>query len=137
MSLPLLLLAAGLMRQSDSKAPDEDKAKPAAQEQKPPEEDDAAKPTVYGFNPLNATKDVRTGDFYMKKGNYKAAVARYLEATKWNSQMAEAYRKLGEAEEKFDEPKQARDAYQKFLELDPNSREAGEVRKHLQKLAAS
>jgi tetratricopeptide (TPR) repeat protein len=139
MSLPLLLLTIALLQQSDSPGATQKASgtPPAAPEQKPPEEDDSVKPKVYTFNPLNATKDIRTGDFYMKKGNYKAAVARYLEATKWNGQSAEAYRKLGEAEEKFDEPKEAREAYQKFLDLDPDSKEAAGVRKRLQKLPAS
>lgn len=142
MSLPLLLLAAALLQQSDSpaasaKSSGTPPSQAAAPEQKPPEEDDSVKPQVYTFNPLNAAKDIRTGDFYMRKGNYKAAVARYLEATKWNEQSAEAYRKLGEAEEKFDEPKQAREAYRKFLDLDPDSKEAAVVRKRLQKLPAS
>jgi tetratricopeptide (TPR) repeat protein len=137
MSLPLLLLATALLAQSDTAGAPAKSSTPPAQEQKPPEEDDSAKPIEYTFNPLNATKDIRTGDFYMKKGNYKAAVARYLEATKWNPQLGEAYRKLGEAEEKFDEPKEARDAYQKFLDIDPDSKDAAAVRKRLQKLGAS
>jgi len=102
-----------------------------------PEEDESLRPKDYAFNPLQATREVQTGDFYMKKGKYKAAVARYTEATRWNPQMAEAFRKLGEAEEKQDDPKEAREAYQKSLELDPDSKAAGEVKKRLQKLAAS
>ncbi len=139
MSLPLLVLAVGLMQQGGASPAANPPAKPpqAPTEDAPPEEDDALKPKDYAFNPLQATREVRTGDFYMKKGKYKAAVARYLEATRWNNQMADAYRKLGEAEEKQDEPKLAREAYQHFLELSPDSRQAAEVRKHLQKIPAN
>jgi tetratricopeptide (TPR) repeat protein len=137
MSPALLLLALGMAQQSD--APTAQKpAKPAASaEDQLPEEDEGARPKVYAFNPLQATHEVATGDFYMKKKNFKAATARYLEATRWNPQMAEAFRKLGEAEEKQDDTKQARVAYQKSLELDPDSKSAAEVKKRLQKLGAS
>lgn len=109
----------------------------ATQDGNPPEEDEQLKPKDYSFNPIQAAREVQTGDYYMKKGKYKAAAARYEEATKWNDQLAEAYRKLGEAEEKQDEPKLAREAYQHFLERDPESKQAGEVKKRLQKLPAS
>ncbi len=141
MSLPLLWLAAGLMQSGDAPARPTLKREPAAaapvQEQVPPEEDESLVPKEYAFNPIQANKEVRTGDFYMKRGKYKAAVARYLEATRWNNQMAEAYRKVGEAEEKQDEPKLAREAYQHFLEISPGAKEAADVRKRLEKLPAS
>ena len=140
MSFSLLLLAVGLAQQSGTppKLKRPDGTPPAStNEQVPAEEDEQLKPKEYAFNPIQAAKEVRTGDYYMKRGKYKAAVARYQEATRWNDQMAEAYRKLGEAEEKQDEPKLAREAYQHFLERDPDSKQAAEVRKRLQKLPAS
>ncbi len=113
-------------------------AQTVPQEQAPPEEDDSLKPKDYAFNPMQAKKEVSIGDFYMKvKKNYKGAAARYQEATRWNNQMAEAFLKLGEAEEKLDEPKLARDAYQHFLELSPTGKDSAEVKKRLQKLPAS
>ena len=63
-------------------------------ESEPPEEDDAAKPTEYAFNPLQAEHELKVGEFYMKKGSYAAAVARFTEATKWNPTLAEAYLEL-------------------------------------------
>ena len=40
----------------------------------PPEEDESlATPKVYSFNPLQAKKEISTGDFYMKRGNFKGA----------------------------------------------------------------
>ena len=138
MSLPLLLLAVGLMQNGDAPTPPKLKNAPATptatQDQSPPEEDESLVPKEYAFNPVQAAKEIRTGDFYLKKGKYKAAVARYLEATRWNNQSAEAFRKLGEAEEKQDEPKLAKDAFQQALNLGPDAKEAAEIKKHLQKL---
>ena len=103
-------------------------------EAEPPEEDDTAKPTEYAFNPLQATHELQVGEFYLKKGSYEAAVKRFTEATKWNPTFADAYLKLGEAEEKFKDFKAAKEAYAKYLELAPDAKKAAEVKKKLQKL---
>jgi len=107
--------------------------KPPAKEQAPPEEDETAIPAkkIYAFNPLQAEKEVKTGEFYLKKGNYMAAANRFEEATKWNPKMAEAYFLLGEADEKLKDRKAAHDAWSKFLELAPEDRRAEEVKKKL------
>src|SRR5215467_4900221 len=73
-------------------------AKPQQQEQEPPEEDESLKPKEYSFNPLEAERDLNVGNYYFKKGNYKAAVNRFREATRWNPNFAEAYLRLGESE---------------------------------------
>jgi tetratricopeptide (TPR) repeat protein len=137
MSPLLLLLALGLAQQGATPPAQKPDGAAKSAEDQLPEEDESLRPKVYAFNPLQATKEVQTGDFYMKKGKYKAAVARYTEATRWNPQMAEAFRKLGEADEKEDDTKGAREAYQKALEIDPSSKAAGEVKKRLQKLGVS
>ena len=59
-------------------------SKQETQEQEPPEEDVTAKPKVYAFNPLQATKEVQIGNYYFKKGSWNAAAMRFREATKWN-----------------------------------------------------
>lgn len=104
------------------------------QEQAPPEEDEAEKPTEYSFNPLQADKDVRIGNYYFHKGNYRAAAQRYREATKWNGSLAEAYLRLGEAEEKQRDWNAAREAYEKFVELAADDKRAPEIRKKMEKL---
>jgi tetratricopeptide (TPR) repeat protein len=103
-------------------------------EAEPPEEDDSAKPTEYAFNPLQAEKELKVGEFYLKKGTYGAAVARFTEATKWNPTLAEAYLKLGEAEEKYKNLKAAKEAYTKYLELAPDAKNAPEIKKKLLKM---
>ena len=104
----------------------------APKEQNPPEEDETLQPKKeYAFNPLQAEKEVKIGDFYFKKGSFKAAANRFLEATKWNPGFAEAYFRLGEAEEKLRDRKAAHQAWAKFLEVAPDDKRAPEVKKKL------
>jgi tetratricopeptide (TPR) repeat protein len=100
----------------------------------PPEEDKSDAPKVFSFNPVQSKREVTAGDFYFKKGNYIAAVSRYDEATKWNDGNAEAWLRLGEAQEKRSNAKAAREAYQKFLELAPDDKSAPEIKRRLAKL---
>jgi tetratricopeptide (TPR) repeat protein len=109
--------------------------KPAAQEQAPPEEDEAQKPKEYSFNPLQAEKEMRIGNFYFRKKSYKAAAQRFREATRWNTNLAEAYFRLGEAEEKQKDWKPAREAYEKFLEVAADDKRSPEIRKKVAKLS--
>lgn len=97
--------------------------------EEPPEEDESLKPKEYSFNPLEAQKDLRTGDFYFKKGNFKAAAKRFEEATKYDPGFADAYLRLGETREKLHDKKGARTAYEKYLELKPDSKLAGVIKK--------
>ncbi len=103
--------------------------------QLPPEEDKAANaPKEYKFNPLQSKKEMLPGEYYFKKGDYRAAAGRFREATKWNDGNAEAWLRLGDAEEKLKEVKEARAAYTKYLELAPDAKNAAEIRKKIEKL---
>jgi tetratricopeptide (TPR) repeat protein len=104
-------------------------AEPVAQE--PPEEDKSVIRREYSFNPIQAAKEVKTGDFYMKKRSWQAAVIRFQEATKWNPGLGEAWLKLGEAREKLKDAKGAHEAYAKYLEVAPEAKNAAEIRKKL------
>jgi len=105
-------------------------APPVAQE--PPEEDATlVEAKEYTFNPLQAEKEVKTGNFYAKKGNHKAAAFRFREATKWNPGMAEAWLRLGESLEKRKDAKGAKEAYAKYLELAPDAKNVAAIRKKL------
>lgn len=100
----------------------------------PPEEDESiATPTQYVFNPLQAKKEIDTGNFYAKKGNYKAAAMRYREATLWDDSNPEAFFKLAEAYEKLDDFDRAREAYASFLKLTADKGKADDVRKRMAK----
>ncbi|HYW43648.1 MAG TPA: tetratricopeptide repeat protein [Bryobacteraceae bacterium] len=144
--IPLLLVASTIPLRSQQQPPPPDKpagelqrqrgAKPAAKgkEEVPPEEDKALTTDDYSFNPLQAQKEVQTGNFYFKKGSYRAAEGRFREATKWNDGYAEAWLRLGEAEEKLKDPKAAKEAYARYLEMAPDAKNAAEIRAKLQKL---
>ena len=117
-------------------APQKKDTKPTAPvlEQEPPEEDVSLVPKEYSFNPLQASKDLRIGNYYFKKGNYRAAAHRFEEATKWDGTNAEAYLRLGEAKEKQRDRKAAAEAYAKYLEIAPDAKDAPEVKKRLEKV---
>ncbi len=123
----LLRLPAGAGEQSKPAAP----PAPPPEEQEPPEEDAELKPKVYSFNPLQAKKELQVGDEYWKKHSYKAAAMRYREATRWNPNLSEAWLRLGEAEEKRRNAKDAKAAYAKYLDLQPEAKDAAEIRKRI------
>lgn len=102
----------------------------------PEEEDVTAKERVYEFNPIQAENELKIGRFYMRRGSWKAAAGRFEEATKWNPGFAEAYFLLGQAREKLKDAAGARAAYEKFLELAPDSKQAAQARRRLEKLPA-
>jgi tetratricopeptide (TPR) repeat protein len=106
---------------------------PTTQEQAPPEEDESLKPKEYSFNPLQAAKELRVGNYYLKKGSYRAAALRFQEATKWDNTLAEAFLRLGEAREKLHDRKAAAEAYAKYLEIAPDAKDAPDVKKKLAK----
>lgn len=85
----------------------------------------------YAFNPLQAEKELRVGDYYTKKGSHKAAAGRYLEAVKWNPTLVEGWRKLAQARERMNDQKSASEAWKKYLELAPDAKDAKQIRKKL------
>jgi tetratricopeptide (TPR) repeat protein len=131
----LALVATASLCAQEEKGSEKSKAaqqsKPEQQEQQPPEEDESLKPKEYAFNPLEAQHDVDIGNYYFKRGNYKAAVSRFREATMWNPGFAEAYLRLGDSEEKLKDRDAANKAYAKYLELSPDGKEAEAVKKKL------
>jgi len=103
-------------------------------EEVPKEEDENLGTKEYSFNPLQAEKEVRVGEYYFKKGSYRAAALRFREATKWNQGYGEAWLRLGETAEKQKDTKTAKEAYAKYLEVAPDAKDAAEIRKKLEKM---
>ncbi len=100
----------------------------------PPEEDESlSSAKVYSFNPLQAKKEISTGDFYMKRGNFKGAAGRYREATQWDDGNADGFFKLGEASEKLKDYEAAREAFQKFAGMIGDKKKASEATKRIAK----
>jgi len=113
---------------------DRSKPAPGAKEEVPPEEDTALATTEYSFNPLQSVKDINVGNLYYKNHKYRAAEMRYTSATKWNDSNAEAWLKLGEVAERLKDTDKAKEAYQKYLELAADAKNAPEIRKKMEKL---
>ena len=135
----LILAAAALsvgFAQQPPKPKDPPPAKPDVKQQdpaevEPPEEDESLKPKEYSFNPLEAQKDLRTGEYYFKKGNFKAAAKRFEEATLYDPNFADAFLRLGDTREKMHDKKGAKAAYQKYIELKPDSKLASSIKKKI------
>ncbi len=100
-------------------------------EDNPPEEDESVAPRKYVLNPLEAKRNIDVGNFYFKKGEYLGALDRYRDATRYNPKSAEAFLRVGEAEEKLHKADKAKAAFEKVIELAPDSKFAAEAKKKL------
>lgn len=102
------------------------------------EDEDFARPKqTYAFNPVQATKELKVGNYYFKKGSYAAAASRYLEATRWDDNFADAYWRLAITHERLKNPREAIDAYTRYLALDPTGKKAREARRQLERMEQS
>ncbi len=108
---------------------------PSADEELPPEDDDGSvRPKTYPFDPLECERNIKVGNFYMHRGrarDYRRALDRYEDATKYDPTSPEAFFKLGEAEEKLKDKDAARTAFQRVVRLAPDSKFAQEAKKKL------
>jgi tetratricopeptide (TPR) repeat protein len=129
--LPLLLGCLYATAQTKPPAPP-----PAQVEQEPPEEDESLKPEEYTLNPVQSSREIVAGDFYFKKGNYRAARNRFLRATRWDPGSSTAMLRLAETQEKMKDFAAARESYKKYLDLMPDPKGAEAARKKLEKLPA-
>ena len=134
--LALLVASVALLPAQDRGQLKKDRSQPATsgQPEVPPEEDTSLAVKEYAFNPLQAENELKIGNFYFKTGKYRSAAMRFREATKWNEGLSDAWLRLGETEEKLKDPKAAKEAYNKYLALAADAKNAAEIRKKLQKL---
>ena len=98
------------------------------------EDEEFLAPTDYVFNPIQAKYELKVGNHYAKKGSHRAAVGRYIEATRWNPSFADAYLKLAQSREKLKQPAQAVEAYKTFLGLEDSGARATQARKRIAEL---
>lgn len=89
----------------------------------------------FEFNPLKAEKNLEVGQYYLKKGNYDAAIDRLKDALKYKSNFAAPHRLLGEAYEKKDRYEDAVKHFKRYLEILPSADDAKKVQKRIEKLA--
>lgn len=97
----------------------------------PPPAPDPPKPA---FDPLRANKSLEVGSFYMKRGNYDAAIDRFTDATQFEPGLARSYSLLGEAYEHKGDVDNALAAYRKYLRLLSNAPDREKIQKHIEKL---
>jgi tetratricopeptide (TPR) repeat protein len=86
------------------------------------------------FDPLHAEKSIEVGTFYMKKGNYDAAIDRFVDATHFQPKLAMPWKLLGEAYEKKHDNGSAIESYKKYLEIFPGAEDAAKVKKRISML---
>src|ERR1700686_767262 len=97
----------------------------------PPEPPTPTAPAEPVFDPLHAQKRIEIGNFYLKKGNYDAAIDRFMDATRFQPKLAVSWKLLGEAFEKKHDNSDAIESYKKYLELFPNAVDAAKVKKRI------
>jgi tetratricopeptide (TPR) repeat protein len=103
----------------------------SSDEENPPEEDESVASEKFVLNPLESERNIRVGNYYWHRGKYRAAAQRYERATKFNPSSAEAFFKLGEAEQKLKNKDAARVAFGRVVTLAPDSKLASEAKKKL------
>jgi tetratricopeptide (TPR) repeat protein len=86
------------------------------------------------WNPMKASKDIQVGDFYYKRGNYKAALDRYKEALYYKENDAVATYRLAVCQEKLGDKDEARKNFEQYLKILPEGPYAKEARASLGKL---
>ncbi|PYU59038.1 MAG: hypothetical protein DMG56_19415 [Acidobacteria bacterium] len=91
-------------------------------------------PDQPAWDPLRAEKDLEVGQYYMKKGDWDAAIDRFQDATVAKPGYAIPFRYLAEAQEKKGLRKQAIKSYQRYLDLYPHAEDGDKVRKKIEKL---
>jgi tetratricopeptide (TPR) repeat protein len=128
---PALMLAA-------QDGPQEAPPKPAQQKEKAtkPATDKATEnaPDQPKWDPLRAEKDLEVGQYYMKRGDYDAAIDRFNDAIEAKPGFAIPFKYLGEAQEKRKLKKKALKSYQRYLDLVPHADDAEKIRKKIEKL---
>src|SRR5262245_62368329 len=96
------------------------------------DEADATKPKDY--NPLEAERNFKIGDFYLKRKNYPAAIQRYRDAVDYQPNLIKAYDALGRTYEKTGEVDKAKEVYREFIQKNPDSVKVPEFLLRLAKL---
>lgn len=87
------------------------------------------------FDPFHAEKSIEIGEYYMKKGNFDAAIDRFQDAARYKPGFAKPYRLMGEAYEKKGDKAEAVKAYRKYLEILPSAEDGPKIKKRIGKLS--
>jgi tetratricopeptide (TPR) repeat protein len=81
-----------------------------------------------------AAEDIEVGYFYMNKKNYRAAESRLQEAVELKPEAAAGWVGLAQAQQKLHKDEAARQSYETYLKLNPDSAGADQAKKALASL---
>jgi len=124
-SVSFLAARSGLAQES---ALDKGPAPPYMEPEPPPA------PVEPTYDPLRANKSVEIGAFYLKRGNYDAAIERFQDATHFQPKLARSYSLLGEAYERKGDVDNALAAYRKYLDVYRTAPDREKILKRIEKL---
>jgi tetratricopeptide (TPR) repeat protein len=137
-TLALLMLGAPARNSAQEPSSKPTDAPPAPKPKPPakPNKDSATQsaPDQPTWDPLRAEKDLEVGQYYMKRGDYDAAIDRFNDAIEAKPGYAVPYKYLGEAQEKKGVKKQAIKSYTRYLDLYPHAEDGDKIRKRIDKL---
>lgn len=96
--------------------------------------DREAKVEVIHPDPIEAERNIRVGDFYFKRKNYKAARERYRDAVKYSPQRPDSYSKLVRVLERMEEFGAAMEVCRQFIEINPQAPQVNQFQSRIKKL---
>jgi hypothetical protein len=79
----------------------------------------------------SAAEDEKVADYYLDQKNWKAALSRYESAVVLDPENPEVYWGMGEAQRHLGKMAEAKAAYEKLIEYDPDSKHGKEAKKIL------
>jgi tetratricopeptide (TPR) repeat protein len=88
------------------------------------------------WDPHKAAKSIEVGNFYFKRGNYRAAEDRYREALRYKENDAVATIRLAVCLEKLGVLDDARNEYESYLKILPHGPESEQAQKAIERLKA-
>ncbi|HXY13893.1 MAG TPA: tetratricopeptide repeat protein [Terriglobales bacterium] len=92
---------------------------------------------MHPWNPYRAMKDDEVGDYYLKQGNYKGALARYQDALIYKQNDAVANFRMAQCYEKLHQPEEALTHYKEYLRILPDGPFAKQAKKSIEKLESA
>jgi tetratricopeptide (TPR) repeat protein len=92
---------------------------------------DADESAPLEYDPERALQNISIGNFYFKRGNFIAAIARYLDALRYDEASVPAYEALARAYERNGEPSKAIQSLKTFVEMHPDSPKSSEFSRQI------
>lgn len=88
-------------------------------------------------DPIQAERNLRVGDFYFKKKNFKAAIERYRIAIQYGPKRPDSYLRLAKTHEKLGQLSEALETCRQFVDLNPDSSRLGDFVSRIRRINTS